>query len=169
MLYVILGIVSLIIVLVLIVLINYLKMKELDDNINICNDSIIETLKNKQSLLDNLVRDAKEKKLISNLKVNDDINIFDFEQLLFDIKWNLNKIIQEEKYIPDKDHKPIIKDLNELEDGLEGLKDYYNSKSISYNELYYRKPFSYIYHLLKLEPKKTFKLRNLESLEILKN
>ena len=57
----------------------------------------------------------------------------------------------------------------DIEEKLEGLKDYYNSNSIKYNELLYKKPFNYIYKLFKLDAKNTFKIQVSEELEILKN
>ena len=59
--------------------------------------------------------------------------------------------------------------LKILEEDLEGLKDYYNSKVIIYNEKYLNKLFCKIYKMLKLEKQKKFKLRKIESFEILKD
>ena len=62
----------------------------------------------------------------------------------------------------------IIK-LNEIDDDIEGLKDYYNANVINYNEIFLKKPMNLIYKLLKFTQYKSFKLRKIDDYEILKN
>ena len=108
-----------------------------------------------------------DKKLINKLKEDND-NIFKFEQNLYDVKFEIKKIINNNEYTPSKELEKLLDDID-LEERLEGLKDYYNSNSIKYNELLYKKPFNYIYKLFKLDAKNTFKIQVSEELEILKN
>ena len=107
------------------------------------------------------------KKLINDLKEDND-NLFKFEQNLYDVKFEIKKRISNDEYTPSEELKKLLDDID-LEEKLEGLKDYYNSNSIKYNELLYKKPFNYIYKLFKLDAKNTFKIQVSEELEILKN
>ena len=142
-------------------------IKEIEKKLNITEEKINEILKTKKDNLDKISRDMDDKKLINKLKEDND-NIFKFEQNLYDVKFEIKKIINNNEYTPSKELEKLLDDID-LEERLEGLKDYYNSNSIKYNELLYKKPFNYIYKLFKLDAKNTFKIQVSEELEILKN
>ena len=107
-----------------------------------------------------------QEQLINKLKEDND-NIFKFEQNLYDVKFEIKKIINNNEYTPSKELEKLLDDID-LEERLEGLKDYYNSNSIKYNELLYKKPFNYIYKLFKLDAKNTFKIQVSEELQKVK-
>ena len=163
----------LILVIVLIILGNYLKLKEIDENINICSMNINDILNKKKELLDCLLKildDDKINKMYENY--NDSLSMFDKEDVLYNINWEANKYmnnIDNDEKLNDDEIKKLVKELNSFEENLEGLREYYNSNVASYNDYYFKKPFTYIYKLFKLNDERSFKLRKLENYEILKN
>ena len=96
-------------------------------------------------------------------------DIFSKEDILFNVRWKIESLINNNKYTPQNECASFYERLKTLEEDLEGLKDYYNSKVILYNEKYLNKVFCNIYKMLKLEKQKKFKLRKIESFEILKD
>lgn len=166
--YVIIIFVLLVIFTILYIYDNYQKIKDILENINTSKDKIDEVLNNKKELLENLVKDAKDKdlKILLKEETND---IFSKEDMLYNVRWKLEELITDKKYSPKDEFKTYYERLKILEEDLEGLKDYYNSKVIIYNEKYLNKLFCKIYKMLKLEKQKKFKLRKIESFEILKD
>lgn len=167
MIYFIISLVLIFIVILSIFLINIKKLKEIDNKLSIIEEKIKELLNIKKDNLDKITHDLNDKDLINNLKCEND-NIFKFEQNLFDIKFEIKKKINNNEYNPSNEIKPLIDDLD-LEEKIEGLKDYYNSNSIKFNEILYKKPFNYIYKIFKFKPKNSFKIQMSDELEILKN
>lgn len=167
--YLIIIVVLAIIFIILYIYNNYQKIKDLLDNITISKGKINDVLDNKKDLLEKLAKDSKNKDLKIMLKLKEDIDIFDKEDILFNARWNLESLINDKKYNPVSENKEYYEKLTELEEDLEGLKDYYNSKVVKYNEKYLNKLFSNVYKLLKLEKQKKFKLRKVENFEILKD
>src|SRR5574344_613659 len=118
--YIIIIIVLIIIFIVLYIIDNYKKIKELEKNINIS--------------LEKINKDTKVKELKVLIKIKDDEDIFELEKTLYDVRWKLNTLVNEEKYKPIKEFLDYYNNLNTVEESLEGLKDYYNSKVLIYNE-----------------------------------
>lgn len=168
-LYIILVALLIIVILVFIALNNLSKLKELMNTIDICSGKLEETLEEKKELLTKLSEETKNKDLIKLINIKDNLDIFELEKSLFDTKWGLNKLIANKKLKVKKDASIILTNLNKIEDDIEGLKDYYNSKAITYNEKYFKKPFNIIYKLLKYEQKKTFTIRKIDDYEIMKD
>lgn len=166
--YVIIILVLLIIFVILYIYNNYQKIKDILENINVSKEKIDELLDKKKELLENLVKDAKDKDLKIMLKEETN-DIFSKENVLYNVRWKLEELITDKKYNPKDEFKTYYERLKVLEEDLEGLKDYYNSKVIIYNEKYLNKLFCKIYKMLKLEKQKKFKLRKIESFEILKD
>ena len=81
MIYVIIGIIAIIVVLITLIVLKIKKLKELEEVLNICENNIREILNNKKELLDKVARDAKQKKLINDLKVEDIIECFVEEEV----------------------------------------------------------------------------------------
>ena len=63
----------------------------------------------------------------------------------------------------------MVKNLNILEENLDGLKDYYNANVLNYNEIFLKRYFNKLFRLLKFVDYKSFKIRKLEEYEIFKN
>ena len=166
MIYFFIGLGILLIGLITVIIIKLKELKEIEKKLNITEEKINEILKTKKDNLDKISRDMDDKKLINDLKEDND-NLFKFEQNLYDVKFEIKKRISNDEYTPSEELKKLLDDID-LEEKLEGLKDYY-SNSIKYNELLYKKPFNYIYKLFKLDAKNTFKIQVSEELEILKN
>jgi len=166
--YLIIILVLLILFVILYIYDNYQKLLEILENINKSKEKIDEILDKKKEYLEKLTKDSKEKELKIILK-KDTSDIFLKEDVLFDVNWKLESLIKDLKYKPENEYKECYEKLKILEEDLEGLKDYYNSKVILYNEKYLNKFFNNIYKILKLEKQKKFKLRKIESFEILKD
>ena len=146
--YVIIIFVLLVIFTILYIYDNYQKIKDILENINTSKDKIDEVLNNKKELLENLVKDAKDKDLKIMLKEETN-DIFSKEGMLYNVRWKLEELITDKKYSPKDEFKTYYERLKILEEDLEGLKDYYNSKVIIYNEKYLNKLFCKIYKMLK--------------------
>lgn len=173
--YIFVGIIFILILIILLVITNYLKLRVLKQNIDICSNNIEKVLLNKKNLIDKLIKNFDEKK-INDLysQFSDELTLFEKEELLFNLNWEINKYIRDNKLQEDTgfasdENNQIIKDLLVIEEEIEGLEEYFNSNVVNYNENYYKKPFTFIYNILKFDPKKGFKLRKLEEYEILKN
>jgi len=166
--YLIIILVLLIIFVILYIYDNYQKLLDILENINTSKGKIDEILDKKKEYLEKLSNDSKEKELKIMLK-EETTNIFSKEDMLFNVRWKLEDLINDKKYTPEKEYKDYYERLKTLEEDLEGLKDYYNSKVILYNEKYLNKVFCNIYKMLKLDKQKKFKLRKIESFEILKD
>ncbi len=168
-LYIILGIVFVIIIIGVIVAINYLKLKDLSETIKICEGKINESLNEKKELLNQICKDCKNKELSKISNIEDNLNLFEFDNTLYNIKNKINMLINDKKYKPKKEILEVIKNLNDVDDNIEGLIDYYNSKVSVYNNRYEVKPFNYIYAILKLKNIETFKIKKVVDYEILKD
>jgi len=175
MIYVVIISIILLFIVTLFVLNNYLKLKDFEQNIFACTNNINELLVEKKEILDDLIKKVDDKK-ISELynSYSDDETLFVREEVLFNVNWEMNKFMHNK--IDEKDERlndDIIKDsvnkLNRLEENLEGLREYYNTNALNFNEIYFKKPFYYLYKLFKYDEKKSFKYRKLEEYEILKN
>ena len=166
--YLIIILVLLIIFVILYIYDNYQKLLDILENINTSKEKIDEILDKKKTFLEDLVKEAKEKELKIMLK-EEATDIFSKEDILFNVRWKIESLINNNKYTPQNECASYYERLKTLEEDLEGLKDYYNSKVILYNEKYLNKVFCNIYKMLKLEKQKKFKLRKIESFEILKD
>lgn len=166
--YLIIILILLVVFVILYIYDNYQKLLDILENINTSKEKIDEILDKKKMFLEDLVKESKEKELKIMLK-EETPDIFSKEDLLFNIRWKIENLINNNKYTPQNECAGYYDRLKVLEEELEGLKDYYNSKVILYNEKFLNKFFCNIYKLLKLEKQKKFKLRKIESFEILKD
>ena len=144
----------------------YLKIKSFDDKINTCLDNITEILDNKETLVFKIINDINDEKLSKKSDFQKSDVIFQNENALFDIRWNLNQYINNKKI--NENYKKDLRKLNIIEESLDGLKDFYNITVLNYNELFLKKPFYFFYKLLGFEQRKSFKIRKLEEYVIFK-
>lgn len=166
MLYVI-GLIILVVVIAIIIFIfKYLKLKDIMVSINICIDSINNALDKKLKFVNELLDDIKDEKIKKNFSYNEDASLYEREDSLFNIGFEINKYVKEKKV---KNLKDKIKKLNDMEENLDGLKDYYNTNVLNYNEIFFKKYLNKFFRLLKFEQFKSFKIRKLEQYEIFKN
>ncbi len=162
MFYCILTIVVLIILLGLFIYTKITYLKEENDNLKVALDKIKVLLDKKKELLLKLVKILKYDNTILD---NDNQDVFLLDTQLFDLRWDLNKLLEESK---NKKIPNIIKDLDLLEEELLGLKDFYNSHAKDYNFMYDKKVLCCFYKLFKLERKELFSVKKLDKYEILK-
>ena len=92
MIYFLIGLGILLLGLVTLIIIKIKGLKEIEKKLNITEEKISEILKTKKDNLDKISRDMDDKKLINKLKEDND-NIFKFEQNLYDVKFEIKKII----------------------------------------------------------------------------
>lgn len=189
MIYVIGSIVLILIVCFFIVFSNYSKLKDIKVSIDTCAENISESLNKKLELVKDLLKKVDNEKITREFVYDENASLYEREDALFNVSFELNKYIKDEnskKKITkkgkaknkskdkEKEEKSLdfvneLKDLNILEENLDGLKDFYNANVLNYNEIFYKKPFNSIYKLLKLDTYKSFKIRKLEEYEIFKN
>jgi len=160
-------IITIILALLAIVFIKYKKLEDLENAIITCEDNLENHLKEKNEIIKEVIKDINDDEL-NKFTYNEEETIHEKEDNLFNIRWDINKYLLENPKKNKKFKKEIIK-LNEIDDDVEGLKDYYNANVINYNELFLKKPMNLIYKLLKFTQYKSFKLRKIDDYEILKN
>ena len=160
-----------IIILILLVggFIIFLKVSKLNDikkALDICAANINEFLNKKLELINILLKDIDNKKIKKDFSYSDDFNIYEKEETLFNVSWNIYKYIKDNNITKLKDK---AKELNVLEENLDGLKDFYNANVLNYNEIFLKKSFNKIFRIFKFGDYKSFKIRKLEEYEIFKN
>lgn len=89
MIYFFIGLGILLIGLITVIIIKLKELKEIEKKLNITEEKINEILKTKDNL-DKISRDMDDKKLINDLKEDND-NLFKFEQILYDVKFEIKK------------------------------------------------------------------------------
>lgn len=147
-------------------LFNYFKLKDYKASIETCCESIDQSLTVKYDLVNKLLKNIKDDSFDKKFDYNKDDSLYDREDILYNISFEINKYIKNEK---NQKLKKDVRELNVLEENLEGLKDFYNTNVIHYNSIFFNKWFNNIFKLLKFENYKSFKLRKLEEYEIFKN
>ena len=163
----ILGAVFLLLVIILgYLFFKYTKLREINDSINIASDSINSVLDKKLELVNDLLGKIKNDKIKSKFEYSDDFSIYEKENALFNVSFDINKYVKEGK---NKKLLSEVKELNSLEESLDGLKDYYNANVLNYNEIFLKRYFNRLFRLLKFKDYKSFKIRKLEEYEIFKN
>lgn len=163
----ILGAIFLLLVIVLgYLFFKYTKLKEINDSIDIASDSINSVLDKKLELVNDLLDKIKNDKIKSKFEYSDDFSIYEKENALFSVSFDINKYVKEGK---NKKLLSEVKELNSLEESLDGLKDYYNANVLNYNEIFLKRYFNKLFRLFKFKDYKSFKIRKLEEYEIFKN
>ncbi len=144
----------------------YAKLKDINNSIEIATENINTLLDKKLELVNDLLKEIKNEKIKKSFEYSDDLSLLEKEKVLFNISFDINKYIKEGK---NKKLKDKVRDLNILEENLDGLKDYYNANVLNYNEIFLKKFFNKIFRLLKFDDYKSFRIRKLEEYEIFKN
>ena len=141
------------------------KLKEIDSTLAICTNNISDALDKKYSVVDELLKKINSNRLSKDFNYNKDDSIHEREKSLFDIGFSINKYIKNHKDLKVEDN---IHELNQIEETLDGLKDFYNANVLNYNEIFLKKYINKIYRLFKFKDYKSFKIRKLEEYEIFK-
>ena len=159
MIYVIGLIILILVICFFIVLFNYFKLRDIKDSLDTCSEKINETLNTKLELIERLLKKIKNDKIEKRFDYDKDATLYEREDVLFNVSFEINKHIKESN---DKKLKKEVYELNVLEENLDGLKDFYNTNVLNYNEIFLKKFFNKIFKLLKFENYKSFKIRKLE-------
>ena len=133
----------------------YSKLKDINNSLEIAKENINIVLDKKYELVNELLKDIKNDKIKEKFSYSDDFSIYEKENALFDVSFDINKFVKEGK---NKKLKQRVKDLNLLEENLDGLKDYYNANVLNYNEIFLKKYFNKLFRLFKFEDYKSFKI-----------
>lgn len=144
----------------------YSKLKDINNSIEIASESINAVLDKKLELVNELLKDVKDKKIKEKFEYSDDFSLYEKENALFNVSFDINKYVKDKKIVKLKDK---VKELNVLEENLDGLKDYYNANVLNYNEIFFKRYFNKLFRFLKFGDYKSFKIRKLEEYEIFKN
>lgn len=144
----------------------YSKLKDINNSIEIASESINAVLDKKLELVNELLKDVKDKKIKEKFEYSGDFSLYEKENALFNVSFDINKYVKDKKIVKLKDK---VKELNVLEENLDGLKDYYNANVLNYNEIFLKRYFNKLFRFLKFGDYKSFKIRKLEEYEIFKN
>lgn len=161
--------VIILILIITFVSISILRLRELEENMTVCSSNIENTLNEKFEALSGLIKLLKEEKFVKQLELFSNKDLFEKEKYLFNLRWDVNKYMKEQKIKETKKMVSFMEELDLLEESIEGLKDYYNTQVMIYNEKMIHPLFSIFYHMFHFEKKEIFQLRKLEDYEILKN
>ena len=69
----------------------YTKLREINDSINIASDSINSVLDKKLELVNDLLSKIKNDKIKSKFEYSDDYSIYEKENALFNVSFDINK------------------------------------------------------------------------------
>ena len=166
MIYVIGAVVLILVIFIVIVIFKYVKLKDVQKSIEMCIKSIDELLNKKLELVNSLLKDIDNKNIEEKFSYNVEASLYEREDILFNTSFEINKYIKEKKI---KKLMPKVQDLNNLEEDIDGLKDYYNANVLNYNDIFLKKNLNKLFKLLKFDSYKSFKIRKLEEYEIFKN
>lgn len=142
------------------------KLKDINNSLEMASDNINSILDKKLELVNELLNEIKNDKIKEKFSYSDDFSIYEKENALFNVSFDINKFVKEGK---NNTLKEKVKDLNVLEESLDGLKDYYNANVLNYNEIFLKRYFNKLFRVLKFKDYKSFKIRKLEEYEIFKN
>ncbi len=166
MIYVIGIVLLLLVIFFFIVLFNYFKLIDIRTSIEACSDNIDALLEKKLELVEKILKKMKNEKIEKMFEYDKEGTLYEREDALFNVSFEINKHIKDSN---NKKLKDDIRELNVLEESLDGLKDFYNTNALNYNEIFFKKQFNKIFKILKFEGYKSFKIRKLEEYEIFKN
>lgn len=164
--YVIGLLILIIVVCAIILFFKYSKLKDIRNSLEMCTNSINEALDEKLKLVNEFLSDIKDESIKNSFNYDEGASLYEREDVLFNVSFEINKFVKEGK---NKKLKDKLKILNELEENLDGLKDYYNANVLNYNEIFLKKYFHKFFQFLKFDSYKSFKIRKLEQYEIFKN
>ncbi len=157
-------IIIIILIIVLIILKNYFTLKELDLKIDACSGSLFEILDLKKETIEKIIKSSKNKDIKNIISDINTDNLFKYDEDLY----QTFKKIEVDKTLTKK-ALSMTKDIKKIDEEIDGLKNFYNVNVNKYNLMYNKKPFIYLYNLLKLEKKEVFKERKTSDLNILKD
>lgn len=166
MLYIVCIIIIIVFLLALFLFLKVSKLKDINKSLEICSSKINDVLEEKLNLVNKLLKNIKEEKIKKEFVYSDDYNIYEKENALFNVSFNINKYVKDNNI---KKLKKQVHELNILEENLDGLKDFYNSNVLNYNELFLKRFLNKFYRLMKFKDYKSFKIRKLEEYEIFRN
>ena len=157
-------IIIIILIIVLIILKNYFTLKELDLKIDACSGSLFEILDLKKETIEKIIKSSKNKDIKNIISDINTDNLIKYDEDLY----QAFKKIEADKILTKK-ALSMTKDIKKIDEEIDGLKNFYNVNVNKYNLMYNKKPFIYLYNLLKLEKKEVFKERKTSDLNILKD
>ena len=157
-------IIIIILIIILIILKNYFTLKELDLKIDACSGSLFEILDLKKETIEKIIKSSKNKDIKNIISDINTDNLFKYDEDLY----QTFKKIEVDKTLTKK-ALSMTKDIKKIDEEIDGLKNFYNVNVNKYNLMYNKKPFIYLYNLLKLEKKEVFKERKTSDLNILKD
>lgn len=168
-------IVLLIVLIIIIILlvafyIFYKNVKNVKSIISVASNNILTLLDQKKELIDQTIELLNSKKLKNEFVYDEEWSVFDKDNALFKIRVDISNYLngQGKKKNSDEVHD-LIKIIDTIDEDIEGLKNFYNSKVLDYKNLYDKKFFNLLFKLFKIESVNMFKSRKLDDFEILKN
>ena len=141
------------------------KLKEIKNSLDICSNKIEDTLNKKHKIINDVLKKINNARLTKEFEYKDSFTLQEKEKCLFDIGFSINKYVNNHK---DLDLNNELRELNYIEETLDGLKDFYNAHVLNYNEIFLKKYLNKIYRVFKFSDYKAFKIRKLEEYEIFK-
>ncbi len=145
---------------------NIVKLKDYKFSLEYSISSIEDALSKKFDCINDLLDDINNKGLKDKFSYNSETSLQERENSLFSISWDINKYVKDKKL--DKFYDDVAV-LNSMEENLDGLKDFYNSNVLNYNEIFLKPYLNKIFRFFKFSDYKSFKVRKLEDYEIFKN
>ena len=141
------------------------KLKDIKESLEMCACNIENFLDKKLKIVTSLLKEIDNEKIKKDFSYSEDFSIYEKEDSLFTVSWNINKYIKDNKLSKFKDS---VKELNILEENLDGLKDFYNANVLNYNEIFLKKYSNFLFRFFNFKDYKSFKIRKLEEYEIFK-
>lgn len=165
MIYVIFTLFFILFLIAVFIFFNVTKLRDINNSLSLCNSKLDEMLNRKLSVINSILNKLDDKKLKNDFIYKDTFNIYEKEKSLFDASFAINKYVKDNKCENVLDE---IRELNIIEENIDGLKDFYNAHVLNYNEVFLKKYLNKLYRLFKFNDYKAFKIRKLEEYEIFK-
>ena len=77
----------------------YSKLKDINNSIDICEENINDLLDKKLELVNSLLKSIKNEKIKKNFNYSDDLSIYEKEDALFNVSFDINKYINDKTSI----------------------------------------------------------------------
>ena len=145
----------------------YLNLKELMDIVYKSKEELSKLLQMKKELLISLMEGITDESFTKTIEIAENNLIHEIDETLYKKKNKILLFLTDNNLINEKETN-ILKELSLVEDSIEGLKDFHNKQAYVYNESFYKKPFYWIFSLLKHKEIENLKANKAIEYQVLK-
>lgn len=148
----------------------YNNIKNVKSIISVASNNILVLLDQKKELINKVIESLNSKKLKNEFIYDEEWSVFEKDNALFKIRIDISDYLNGQgKKKKSTEINDLLKDIDTIDEDIEGLKNFYNSKVLDFKSLSDNKVFSLVLKIFKIENINMFKSRKLDDFDILKN